>query len=159
MLKVSLLVTVLRGIPEIYLLFILLYILDNKKIDRKKIILSTFIISIIIYFVRSLPIHFGVHTIILTIFNIIVAVYINKISAIKVMSGSLIGAIIMFLCEGINLWIVQKFFNISFSQGFKCTFKGIIFSLPSLILFLIAVLTLKKVLNKEDVSECGSKNM
>lgn len=149
MLKVSLLVMMFRGIPEIYLLFVLFYVLDNKRIDRKKIILSTCIMSIMIYCIRILPIHFGVHTIILTIFNIIVAVYINKINAIRAMSGSLIGAIIMFLCEGINLWIVQKFFNTPFSQVSKCTIKCVMLSLPSLLIFLIAVLILKKMFNKE----------
>lgn len=159
MLKVSLLVTVLRGMPELYLMFILMYVLDHKPINRTKVMLSTIIMSTITYFVRLLPIHFGVHTIIAITFNIIFAVYINKISPIKVMSASLIGAIILFLCEGINLWIVQKFFNVSFSQGSIKTFKEFMFSLPALFLFLAILLILKKLFNKREVCDSDSKNM
>ncbi|WP_035289534.1 hypothetical protein [Clostridium sp. KNHs214] len=159
MLKVSLLVMVLRGMPELYLMFVLMYILDHKPINRFKIMLSTIIMSAITYFVRFLPIHFGVHTIIAIAFNIIFAVYINKISPIKVMSSALIGAIMLFLCEGINLWIVQRFFNVSFSQGSIRTLREFIFSLPALFLFLIIIFIWKKMFNEEEVCTSDSKNM
>lgn len=159
MLKVSLLVTVLRGIPEIYLLFMLIYILDHKPLNRKKLMLSTVIVCVITYFVRILPIHFGVHTILLIILSMFIGVYINKISALKSISGILVGAIILSLCEALDVWILQRFFNIIFFDISPEDIRRTIVTIPSLVLFFIAIFIIKKMLEKKEMNDENSKNL
>lgn len=148
MLKVSLLFTILRGIPEIYLLFVMIYVLSKKKIDNKKIILSACIIGILTYFIRLLPINFGIHTVMVFIIIIITNVYINKINIINVMSGLLVASIILFLSESINIWTIQKFFNITHTRGSIKTLKEFILSFPPLFIFLINIIIIKKIINR-----------
>ncbi|MTK13940.1 MAG: hypothetical protein F8N39_18325, partial [Clostridiaceae bacterium] len=62
-------------------------------------------LSIVAYLIRMLPIHFGVHTIILLVGYVLVMASINDLNIIKSASSGLILVIILFASEWLNVYI------------------------------------------------------
>ena len=62
MLKSSLAYVILRVIPECIILILGSYILLDLKIDKYKIMKYGFLYGLIVTLIRSLPITFGVHS-------------------------------------------------------------------------------------------------
>ena len=55
----------LIGIPESFLLVFVSYVFAGKRVNRKLYFISSILFVIVACLVRRLPIHFGVHTIII----------------------------------------------------------------------------------------------
>ncbi len=135
MLQMSSLEFLFRGIPESFLLIFMSYLFAHKKVDKKLCLISTIVYSITVYLVRLLPIHFGVHTMMLMMIYIIIIVSINRIPINNVISSILIGMIVLTMCELINLFVLDKWlkFNMEFLQ--KNPLMKTWCFMPSLLLF------------------------
>ncbi|MDW8802208.1 hypothetical protein P8V03_13720 [Clostridium sp. A1-XYC3] len=139
MLKLSLLEFFLRLIPETCILVLSAYAFSGKNIDKINFCISTILLSIATYLVRMLPIHFGVHTIILLIIYVLITININKIDIIKAVSAGLTSATILFICEWINVFIITSLFKVNAESAFKNAFLKVIYGIPSLLLFAIII--------------------
>ncbi len=145
MLRLSLLELFVRLIPEGIIISFALYILSNVKIDKKKLLISGVIFGISIYLIRLLPIHFGVHTILLIIIYIVISVNFNKINLLKAISSSLVTLMILSACDFINFFMIVHVFNISIEYLLKDPLTKTLLGLPGLGLFFIIILVFYKI--------------
>lgn len=139
MLKVTIIELLFRAVPEWLLLMSMAYVISEKKFDIRKIIISSFIGAPIDYFVRMLPIHFGVHIIIGLLTYLIVCALFNKIDIIKSISSALISTMIFIICEGLNMVILQYLIGINIEQIFNNPILKLLYGIPSLAVFAISI--------------------
>lgn len=139
MVEISLVELFFRTIPETFLFILAGYLFHCKKIDKTKLFISTIVLSMSIYLVRMLPIHYGVHTVINIVNYIFISVLINKIPVEKAISYCLVLTIILFICEWINLILLYRIINIGSKELLNTVIGKIFYSLPSLLLFAIAI--------------------
>lgn len=159
MLRLTLLEVFFRVLPESFLLIFAVYAFSKTIINVKRYIISSLLYVVAVYAIRLLPIQYGVHTIINIIVIIILTVNINKISIIKSIKVSIVAIILEFICEGINVIIIQYLFKADMKRVFSEPFLKIIYGIPSLVIFSITVFTyyfllvrrkeLKEVINGE----------
>lgn len=139
MLKLSLIEFFLRLIPEGFLLALSIYAFSGTAINKRRLIISWAILSINPYIIRMLPINFGVHTILLIMLYIVVAVNINRVDMMIAIKLSLIAIIILSICDFVNLFIVVKILNMPIEKLLDNTLTKTLLGLPSLGLFFIIV--------------------
>ena len=111
MLKVTLFETLVRGIPEALTMMLAMYAFANKKLEKKEYLISSLILVLVVYLIRLLPINYGIHTILNIFVLIFLAFNVNKIDLIVSIKASILILMILFLCEGLNLLFIEKFFN------------------------------------------------
>lgn len=149
MLKLSLIELFLRLIPEGFILALSIYAFSNIEIDRKRLIISGIILSINPYFIRMLPISFGVHTILLIMLYILVAVNINHIDIIKSIKSGLLAYIILALCDLADFVLVVNILNVPIEKFAGEVQWKMLLGAPSLILFFIIIYVFYKKNHKK----------
>lgn len=139
MLNLSLLELFLRAIPESCIFIFAGYAFSGKEINKISFGISSILLAIAAYLVRMLPIHFGVHTIILLISYVLLTVFLNKVDTIKAISAGLISSIILFICEWLNVFMLINLFKIRVEIMFKSNFLKILYGIPSILLFALVI--------------------
>ncbi len=139
MLKITLLEMLLRTIPEGIIIAFAICVFSNEIINRKKIIISGLIFGICIYFIRLLPISFGVHSILLIMIYILISTYYNNIKILKTISSSILSIIILSFFELVNFYMLVDIFNIPINVFLTSPIKKTIAGYPSLLLFFIVI--------------------
>ena len=127
----------IRLIPEAFLIMYAICKLTNSVADFKKILLSSLIAGIGVYVTRLFPIHFGVHTILAVLFDILLAVKLNNINIHKAIKGSLVSVILLFSTDLIFVAIYTGLHLTSAITG--QSLLSVIAGIPSLIMFYIIV--------------------
>jgi len=135
-----------RTIPEVFLLICAGYTFNGKSINKKDLTISTILLAITTYLVRRLPIHFGVHTIILIMMYVVLTVSINKFDVVKSISAVLSSSALLFMCEWINVYILTRLFKVNIEIMFTNSLVKMLYGIPSLILFGLIVLIFYKKL-------------
>ncbi len=141
----------LRIIPETFILIYGIHIISKKSFDIPEYILSSILLAILIFFVRWLPIYFGVHTIISIILTISIMVII-KIPLIKAIYSTFLMYFILSLSEFLNM-IILSFLTINInilSPAIKCVYGA-----PSLIFILLFIIMINNLLKMKE----GIKNV
>lgn len=146
--EVSLLELLARGIPESALFILASYIFSKKEFNLKRFIISTVLLSLITYFIRKLPIQYGVNNILSMLLFIAISIKINKINMIHSIKIAIVTFILQFLCEGINFLVLQYLLDIDLQYAFSTSELKIIYGLPSLLLFGIIVIIYHGIFNK-----------
>lgn len=141
MLKLTPMEFLVRGLPEAFLFIIAAYAFSKKVINIKKYIISSILYGLMTYLVRFLPIHYGVHTIINVFVLIIITVNINKIDLIASIRSAITTIILQFICEGINVLIIQYIFNIDINYVFSDPVLKTLYGIPSIIVFACVAIT------------------
>lgn len=139
MLKVSLLELFFRAIPEAFLFIFAIYAFSKTAINIKKYLISSILFVIIAYSIKFLPIQYGVHTILIFISMIPLTVNINKIHILKAIQSSIIVIILQFICEAINIFIIQNIFKMDLNYVFNNPTLKILYGIPSLLIFALIV--------------------
>ncbi|QEK11242.1 hypothetical protein FQB35_02025 [Crassaminicella thermophila] len=124
----------------------------NKKINKKRLALSGLLLAISTYIVRLLPIHFGVHTMIIIMLYIFFTVKINNMHIMESIPICIISMIIIFICDWIIVLFYVNILHLDFIYIFKEPVKSAIYSIPSLIMTFFIVLMIfciKKYRNKK----------
>lgn len=142
-LHLSFLEFVVRCIPEAILFIFAVYTFSNTKIEFKKFIISSLILAVSTFLVRMLPISYGIHTILNIIVLVLITTVINKISVIGSIRSGILTAILMFICEGINMGLIQLTHGSEMERIFTDSILKTIYGLPSLMIFAIILLTYK----------------
>lgn len=135
MLKLSILEFFIRVIPESFLIIFAVYTFSKTAIEVKKYFLSSIILAIMTFMIRSLPIHYGIHTILCIIVIILLICNINKIDIIKSIQAVIITIILQFICEGINVFMIQNIFKLDINYVFNEPVLKLLYGIPSLVIF------------------------
>lgn len=143
----------LRSIPEIFILIWGIHVVSKKSINVPKYIISSIVLSILTFFVRWLPIYFGVHIVINQILIISIMVIIG-IPIIKSIYSTLLMFSILTLGEFIDM-ILLNFLNINASIEFMNPLKKCLYCLPSLIFLLLFIIIMNYLLKMKE----GIKNV
>jgi len=160
MLSATLLEFFLRGIPEGYLFIFAGYTFSKTKLNTKKLIFSGFVLGVIGYLVRFLPISFGVHSVLILIACIVMLNTWHKIPLIKAISAGMIIMIIAFSAEIVNglliavsqgIKIVDIIQNPSVNNiEFANATQKLIYGLPSLLFMWLVVLVFYVTYKRKD---------
>lgn len=153
MLKLTLLELFLRAVPEAFLFVLGSYVFANKKIEKKPYIAGSILFAIGTYLTRLLPIHFGVHTIIVSMVYILITTSINKIPIIKAISSSMISIITLSACESLNAIILNKL-KLDMKLILNDPLKKMLYFAPSLILFAFGILLIYILMCKSKKEGC-----
>ena len=141
MLKLTLLELFFRGLPEGFLIILAVYAFSKTAINKKKYIVASISLVIAVYLIRLLPIQYGVHTILNLIVVIVLTVNINKIDIIKSIQGGIMTIILEFICEGINMFIIQYIFKADIVYVLGEPSLKTLYGIPSLLIFAAIVST------------------
>ncbi|WP_294401622.1 hypothetical protein [uncultured Clostridium sp.] len=140
MLKLTLVEFFLRTIPESFILMMALFILCNINITMKPYVMSSTLFGVCQYFIRRLPINYGVNTILGIFIMILIMHKINKSEIIPSIKSSLIMTIVLFILEWVNIVVLTFLFNDSLEIIFNNSILKILSGMPSLVL--LALMTL-----------------
>lgn len=144
LLRISLLEFILRIVPESFLSVLAIYLLNYKRINCQKYIVSSVFLALSVYLVRMLPINFGVHTIINIIILILITVSINKINTTKAISSVLKVIIAISICESINIVVLDKVMKFDLQIILNEPLSKMLYSAPSMVMFGIVILLFYK---------------
>lgn len=137
----------LRLIPESYIYIWGLYTISNKVISKKRHIIYCILLSVEIYVVRLLPIHFGIHTIINNIFTICLLI-ISEISINIAIRNTLLMTSILLISEFFNM-VLLKMLNVNTQVQFKIPGGKSLLMLPSMLVFILLIYLVKLLLIKK----------
>jgi len=149
MLKLTTFDFVIRGIPESFIFILAIYALSNTKLNVKRYVISSLLLSACEYSVRLSPINYGVHTILDIFITIIIVCSINKIDIILTIKASLITTIVLYIFEGLNVLLLSLIFKDKLEEIMLVTILKEICGMPSLIGF--AIITIIYYLRKRNV--------
>lgn len=150
MLQLTFLELFIRAIPECLLFVFAVYAFSNTKIDKRKYFIASATLAVTIFIIRELPISYGVHTLLNIMALIIIATTINKIDIIKSIKSGIITAVLLFVCEGVNIFLLQCIFQEEMMiRIFETPALKTIYGVPSLIIFAVAVLIYYKICSKK----------
>lgn len=135
MLKLTPVEFFVRGLPEAFLFIFAAYTFSKSIINIKKYIISSVLYGFLAYMVRFLPIHYGVHTILNVFILITITVNINNIDLIASIRSAIIAIIMQFICEGINVLVIQYIFNADINYVFNNPVAKTLYGIPSIIVF------------------------
>lgn len=144
MLKLTWIEFFLRALPEMFILIWGIHIVSRKAFDIPKYIISSIVLSILGFFLRWLPIYFGVHMIINIIFIISIMVII-KIPLIKSIYGTLLMFFILSLSEFLNM-IILNLLNINISMDSLSPVSKCVWGIPSLIFLSLFIINMNYIL-------------
>lgn len=127
----------------------------RKSVNMLKNMIFSVILSVGVFFIRCLPIYFGIHVIINMILTIIMS-YIIGISIVKSTYSTLLAYLILSLGEVLNV-VLLNLLNININLKVENPFVKCLYGIPSLVFVLIFILTatfiLKKIFGgKEDLN-------
>jgi hypothetical protein len=135
LLKATFLEFLIRGIPEGLLFVLAAYTFSKTHIDKKRYLLSSMLLAIIVYLVRLLPIQLGAVTILNIIVLICLSVFINRLEVLKAIRSGIIIMILGFICEGINLFIIQFILKENMEEIFNNPTLKVLYGMPSVLIF------------------------
>ncbi|MCW6075399.1 hypothetical protein LAV44_08665 [Clostridium sporogenes] len=136
---------IIRTLPECFFIIFVIQVFSNYKINKNKFLLSSILLSIIMYSIRLLPIHYGVHTILNIIAIVVICTFINEVTPIKSITYSLILMSLLALSEALNLYFIYKIFGENIANTLKNPLKKCIYLMPSMIILVSIVLFTFKI--------------
>ncbi len=92
---------------------------------------------IMIFIIRSLPISYGIHTILSIMVIILLSYIINGIDIMKAVKSTIITIIFQLICEGTNIFIIQYILEEDMNHIFSNPNLKTIYGIPSLIILLV----------------------
>lgn len=140
MLRLTVFEFIVRAIPEAFIYILACYTLSKNKINIKRYIISSILFATCMYFIRILPINYGVHTILNIITITVILITINKIDIIPSIKSSIITFICLFITELVNMLLLSLVFKEHLEVIMENTILKTISGLPSLAMFSIIVL-------------------
>lgn len=132
MLRLTAFEFIVRSIPEAFIFIFASYALSNNKLNIKRYIISSVLFAICVYFIRMLPINYGVHSILSIIIQTIILVSISKIDIILAIKSSIITIICLFMIELLNLLALNFIFKEQLELIMSNPISKTIYGLPSL---------------------------
>jgi hypothetical protein len=150
--KMSLLEFFLRGIPEGLIFVYATYVFSKKAVRIRPFLLSSILLAIAIYAIRLLPIHVGINNLLNIVVLTFLSVKVNGIDFIKSIKAVFASMLLGFICEGINVALIQFVFKADINYVFSVPMLKILYGIPSLLIlalitFAAALFNKKKAAN------------
>lgn len=149
MLKVTLIEFIFRAIPEAFIYIFAMYVFAGAKIDKVRYIKTSIILAIMMCTIRSLPISYGVHTILIIMIAITLCGTINKLAIIDIIHASIISVVIQFLAEGIDILLIEAVFKKNIHEVLKNPLHKVIYGIPSLVMWGAAIFIYYQYISKK----------
>jgi hypothetical protein len=127
---------IIKGIPEGLLDVLGIYLLTKSKMILKNYLITSFIFIIIKFVLKNL-LNMGVSTMISLLILVLISVIYNHIEITKTIKAILIVALVLFLCDFLNVLIL--FLIYGNKAGEFVGFKKAISSIPSTIIFSVSL--------------------
>lgn len=140
----------LRALPEGFLLILGMYVFAKQKFDKKRYFVSSIISSIIVYFIRELPISYGVHTIIIIVVLILLSVFYNEIDLYRTVRSTISVFIVQYVSEAINVIGLRLIPNLDLNIIFKDPILKNVSGIPSVIITTIIIYVFYRKFKKKD---------
>lgn len=148
MLRISLFEFIIRGIPEEFLFVLAVHAFSKTGINPKRYLISGMLFWVSQYFIRCLPIQYGIHSILSLIVLIIITSLINKIDIIKSIRAGIITFILGFALEGINVCFIQFVLNKDLNIVVNNPFLKTLYGYPSIVALGMFVIGYYLILSK-----------
>lgn len=139
---------VARTLPESILFMLAGFIFLNLKIDKLKILKIGLLFGVIVSAIRTLPISYGIHTILGMIVGGVVLTKIANLPIVQPVMATCGIFIALALSEGIYMAIANILLKISTDDLMQRNIKGAILTMPSLLIFMIIVIIMKFIVFK-----------
>ncbi|WP_411680283.1 hypothetical protein [Clostridium thailandense] len=147
MLRLTWIELFLRSIPELFVIVWGIHVLSRERLNIVNYVFSSLILGILTFFVRWLPIYFGVHMII-NIVLIVSIMIIAGVPTIKAVCSTLIMFFILSLSEFINM-LILNLLKIDTKFQFLNPVKKCVLCSPSLIITVMFIIAVYYLYNKE----------
>ncbi|NMM64451.1 hypothetical protein HBE96_17685 [Clostridium sp. P21] len=148
MLKLTWIEFFLRTIPEMFILIWGIYVISRNSFNNSHYVFSSTIMAILTFFVRWLPIYWGVHMILNMILTISIMIIVD-IPLIKSIYSTLIMFFVLCLSEYLNL-IILNLLNIDTNFQLLEPVKKCVLTLPSLIITSVFIIIIHHLFSKKD---------
>ena len=163
--RLSFVELLIKGIPEGFLDILAMYILTRAKFDKKKYVIISLFFIVITFFVRMLPINYGVNSMMSILVFMFLFVLFCNVEFPKAIKSAITVMIFLFVSEGINMFLLIALYGSDKTQALLNTpFTKALYGFPSTvclgIFIAISYFVLKKLdKNKKDTNgETGKKN-
>ena len=134
MLKLSLIELFFRAIPDATLFITGAHIFSKTNICKPKLFKSIIYMSLTIYVIRSLPISYGIHTLLGIIAITVVVTTLHKIDMVQALKAVFITMLIQYGSELLNVAWIQLCMKQELSAIFSNPKAKILYGLPSLLI-------------------------
>lgn len=125
------------------------YAFNHQKIEIKKYVLLSAILFIISYFVRLLPISFGVHTVLFLLILLIICIFIVKMPIYITIRSILLLTVLLLVTEMGNVAIMINILGQkNFERMMAIPLEKAIVGLPGALTFAILIILSYFILNK-----------
>lgn len=139
---------IFRGIPESCIHMYAMYTLNHKKIHKRNYISSSMILAGCMVLITKLPISYGIHTLLVMMTLISLAVIMNGLRIDYCISIGIVNAIIQFIAEGVNIVLIRKVFRQEMSTVMANPITSTLYGIPSILIFFGAVWAMGKFTNR-----------
>lgn len=146
---VSLVELFARGLCEGFLLVLANYAFARKKIVWKPYIITSLLVVLVTYFIKLLPITFGVPMILSSLCMIFLCVFISKIDLFTSVKGAMLTILILIVIETLNFLLLSLLLNEStYNKVVADPYQMLVAGLPGLALFAAVVISTYLYLSK-----------
>ena len=135
MLSELIITMILRGIPEAFIHMFAMYAFAGVRIDKKRYIGSSIVLACLMVLISNLPISYGIHSILVVMAIIGLAVMVNQLGTIYSTSIAIINMSIQFPTEGINVILNEKVLKMDIEKAMSNPLGKSIYGIPSLLMF------------------------
>ncbi|WP_028308022.1 hypothetical protein [Desulfitibacter alkalitolerans] len=143
MIELPLLLVIFHGIPEsAALVFVTLAVL-KANFSWKNVLLLGALLAAAAFFVRLLPVAFGIHTVLLILMLSVIVLYFTKYDIIKVVTAVLIAAVLLLVFEFISFSFIMFLFDIRLEEIAGNTLLRIVMGAPSTLLLFLTGFTIQ----------------
>ena len=149
MLNVTLVDFIFRAIPEAFIHIFAMYVFVGAKIDKKSYTKASILLAMMMFIIRSLPISYGIHTILIIMAMITLSITLNKLSIIDTIRAAIINVIIQFIAEGLNILFIQMILKKDLEVVIIEPLSKVRYGIPSLIIWVAIIFIYYKFMGKK----------
>ena len=128
-----------RCIPESILLVLGIYVFSKKEFCKKILLQNIFYLAIGIIIIRSLPISYGIHTMLIICLLILLATSIGKIDVTATVRAAVMVMLTLSISEFINITWIRYVLRKDLDTIFGNIDSKIIYGIPSLMIMGFAI--------------------
>lgn len=140
----SVLALFLQAIPEAIAFSMLVLAMNKDMQNWKEAVLVGVILALVLYFIRMLPISFGIHTLIFIGLAIIAYNMVLNIKFTTVVKAVLLGTLLVVVGEALSFFVIVKVMGFTFEELTSSAFLWIISGWLHIIMMFLAAYLLYK---------------
>ena len=143
MIELPLLLVIFHGIPESAALVFVTLAIVKANFNWKHILLFGTLLAAAAFFVRLLPVAFGVHTVLLMLMLSLIVINFTRYDIYKVVTSVLIVTLLIIVFEFISFSFIMFLFDIRLEEIAGNTLLRIVMGAPSTLLLFLTGFTIQ----------------